>query len=104
MIGLAVMLAAAGPGWETGNSLLSDCQSDNPAKQAFCLGYVGAIGDWTQSDPRLGSRVCLPAGGVRSQMVDVVVKYLKDNPAERAKGASLLVVLALREAFPCPQT
>ncbi|WP_363117903.1 Rap1a/Tai family immunity protein [Marivita sp. XM-24bin2] len=45
--------------------------------------------------------VCLPLGVERGQMIDVVIKYLDANPAQRHNPARMLTWLALLEAFPC---
>ena len=35
------------------------------------------------------------------QIVDVVVKYLKDHPENRHSDAAILVAVALMKTFPC---
>ncbi len=46
--------------------------------------------------------VCIPTERVSlGQLGRVVVKYLKDHPEEEHDAAVVLVVVALREAFPC---
>jgi hypothetical protein len=37
----------------------------------------------------------------QKQMMDVVVKYLKENPAERSGQAAVLSFIALTGAFKC---
>jgi hypothetical protein len=44
---------------------------------------------------------CLPQGVTNGQMVDVICKFLRDNPAERHKLGSDLTMNALVTAFPC---
>lgn len=46
-------------------------------------------------------KACLPNSATRPQLVDVVSKFLRDNPAERHNEAQGLVVRALATAFPC---
>ena len=47
------------------------------------------------------SNYCLPANVTRRQLVDVMTKYLQDNPAQRHRMAFGLVLSALEAAFPC---
>ena len=47
------------------------------------------------------SNHCLPGNVTRRQLMDVVTKYLRDNPAQRHLPAPGLVVSALEAAFPC---
>lgn len=47
------------------------------------------------------SQFCVPKGATRGQVTDVFCKYLKDNPAERQKNATKLMVTALNRVWPC---
>jgi hypothetical protein len=47
--------------------------------------------------------VCLPVGVTLGQVEDVVVKYLKDNPAERNKPFAGLIGVAAATSWPCSQ-
>src|SRR5215468_10636593 len=59
------------------------------------IGYVEAIFDSHET------QLC-PTGNVSSrQVTSIVAKYLNDNPAEWGKPANILVLIALRRAFPC---
>lgn len=44
---------------------------------------------------------CRPEGVINQQLVDVVVKYLVQQPEKRASAASELIIAALNQAFPC---
>jgi hypothetical protein len=87
----------------TGNDLLESCES-NDFKQAFCLGYITGVTDLDGAD---GSafperrRSCVAENVSNGQVRDVVVKYLKDHPEERHIQASILIVKAMAQAFPC---
>jgi hypothetical protein len=35
--------------------------------------------------------------------MDIVVKFLRDRPADRRHNADALVALAMAQAFPCPK-
>jgi hypothetical protein len=103
-----------------GNELLSKCEAaerwvthqgtdDDPANGSYCLGFIDGVmllaTDTTvrlvDSDHR-SSLPCAPAEGLTTgQAMRVVLKYLNSHPETLHKSAQLLVVLALREAFPC---
>jgi hypothetical protein len=88
----------------TGNDLLESCGSAGHFGQAFCLGYVAGVTDLDGPD---GSafperrRSCVAENVSNGQVRDVVVKYLKDHPEERHIQASILIVKAMAQAFPC---
>jgi len=97
----------------TGNDLLNDMSASNP-QQVFAMGYVAgaaeAIRDVIDAQ-RLSNNqrkgllptYCSPGAGIpREQLLDIVKKYLLDNPASRHDGADVQVYAALTEAFPCP--
>lgn len=46
-------------------------------------------------------KICTPQGATVRQLVAVVSKYLKDNPSKWDQPAVVLVMNALRQAFPC---
>ena len=50
---------------------------------------------------KVKSKYCLPNAADFNQITRVVEKYLENNPAKLHESASLLMSLALREAFPC---
>jgi len=93
----------------TGNDLLESCESGGHSEQAFfnqafCLGYITGVTDIDGVD---GSafperrRSCVPENVTNGQVKDVVVKYLKEHPEERHIQASILIVKAVAQAFPC---
>jgi hypothetical protein len=110
---LALGESATGP---DGTELLRSCsatikQADgselSPSEiiqSAYCIGYVSGVLDgltllnWKGGE----TPVCLPAGGVgNEQAVRVVVKYLRENPAELHVSARVSVLVAIGEAFKC---
>ena len=46
---------------------------------------------------------CRPNSSTVNQLIDVVGKYLKENPKIRHVNAGILVLEALQEAYPCPE-
>lgn len=105
----------------TGNELLAICeQSENDlAQSGFCMGYVlGAVegikwgvsvplmmgGKSTESVEETGNVLlgfCLSPDATLGQFRDIVMKFLRDNPASRHDSARFLVQMAMRDAFPC---
>jgi Rap1a immunity proteins len=59
--------------------------------------------EWQLSQPTATARFlpCLPDGTGSEQAIRIVVKYLNSHPEKLHKDAHILVVEALREAFPC---
>jgi len=109
---------------ENGNDLMVQCQSAvkffdheqldgaDHVHAAYCIGYVSAILDldamWLGMDKKAGVKnlsvhICSPDGGgvAVSQAVRILVKWLKNNPEKLDWRGETVVVLALRQAFPC---
>lgn len=79
-----------------GNRLLSNYQ--DPEVKLSAAGYILGVHDTLD-----GIFFCSPDNATPVQIVDVAIKYLKDNPAKRNKASNLLVVDALKDAWPCPK-
>ena len=88
--------------FENGNQLLQSCTQTDTFSQALCMGYVEGIADevaLVQSFNKSPS--CIPPGVVVKQLVDVVVKSLRQKPETRNSEAALLATAAFAEAWPC---
>ena len=89
----------------SGNDLLRDCTNDNVrASQSFCVGFIagawaGALIEGSVYHPGKPNFV-IPNEANLSQLKDVVVKFLNEHPEQRHLPAGVLVLLALKEAFP----
>jgi hypothetical protein len=83
---------------KSGNDLVADCQLKIPVAEGYCYGYVHGAHD------ALGmiTEFCSPDDVVGKQLVDIVMKYLKENPENLHYNAASLVTSALIRAFPCP--
>jgi len=88
--------------FHSANELYASCDPDPRA--SACTEYVAGVTDGLWALDSHLTEICLPDGVVLSQTVDVVVKWLKDNPAQRHYSASSDIEVALREAFPCEPT
>jgi len=89
----------------SGNDLLRDCTNENvKASQSFCVGFIagtwsGAAIEGADYHPNKPNFV-IPNEADLRQLKDVVVKFLNGHPEERHLSAGVLVLLALKEAFP----
>jgi hypothetical protein len=89
----------------SGNDLLRDCTDEsNQVTWSFCMGFIsgtwaGAILVGNAYHPDKPNFVIPPEANL-SQVKDVVVKFLKDHAAQRHLSAGVLLLLALKEAFP----
>ena len=97
MIGL-IMLMAASTGFD-GNALYGQCRSRG-VDQIGCMSYIDGVADGvTMMMPH--SAICLPDGITRGRLQDLVTAFLQGHPDRRKEAASLLVMQALHEAYPC---
>lgn len=80
------------------NEIYAQCDSARGSNASYmCLGYVTGIIDILSEL----KQVCTPPQVTVEQAKDVALKYLRDNPKDRAYTASSEIYLALTEAFPC---
>lgn len=114
VLAVAAMVWAVGA-MADGNALIGQCQSaielveskrtDDLYGAGRCAGLVTATVETVtimNSFHNVKPAICFPAGGIPPiQMVRVVVKYLKNNPATLDQNESSLVILAVLESFPC---
>jgi hypothetical protein len=126
---VATSLSIAGPAdaaahYLTGNDLYSSCQSPSGSALRYgCFSYIQGVVDAEDEEVTLakvqqavqqgqhqplyqgatGHFWCIPPEVALSQVVDVVVQFLHDHPAERHAGAAGLVNGALTKAWPCHQ-
>ena len=118
-----ILCAATYSRAQDGNQLLEQCNfainfvdapsavtSQQGEAGMYCLGFVRGILDtvalWQTADALYKNRVspgrpCLPEGISTVQGVRIVVKYLKDHPEKLHYENTLLVMTALKGAFPC---
>lgn len=115
----------------TGNALKEWCEDPEEVFQALCAVYIegvrggleyGAISTYLDFISRIVFElseqtysevkalrtsdllgICQPAGVTGDQIIDVVKKFLEENPERRHEDASALVYSALFDAFPCPE-
>lgn len=99
---------------DDGNYLLEQCQSfiklvdserDYIAVNAgACGGFVQGVSDtiyFLGDELPKEAKFCEPNGTTNTQLVRIVVKYLKDNPKLLNTSKTSLVWSALQDAYPC---
>jgi hypothetical protein len=117
------ILAAALLGWTctagafTGNELWDTHQRSAPNRNTNLLFYVQAIMDSQVEYGALYEKVpirvarngavtpppaCAPDGATYGQAYDIAIKYVEESPSVRHLDAHVLVLVALRRAWPCP--
>jgi hypothetical protein len=106
LVGFMIPVAAAPdkPDISHGNGLLQACTSDVVLDEMVCFGYVqGVIDTLAYYDPAAAQSICTPYPSVtKGQEEEIVVKYLKENPATRHLDSPKLIDDAMHGAFPCP--
>ena len=90
--------------FQSGNSLLTKCESEAPFDVGICIGYLMSVGDtyttaaaWEGFEPY----ICMPDTVTAGQLQKIWIKYANEYPEELHFSASSLVLLAYRQAFPC---
>jgi hypothetical protein len=95
----------------SGNFMLPHCARDPTAPEttksdimywSICSGIITALVNVGPS-MRPEFAICVPKGTTRGQWQSVVVKYLRDHPAQLHNEFVTLAVVALRETWPCVQ-
>lgn len=92
-------------GYDTGNRLFEDCNSENYFNRGYCGGYIVGIVDTIEAMQASGllpkKALCIPEGATKGQIADVVRQHLADHPERRHLDSGSLVPEALNAAFPC---
>lgn len=85
--------------FETGNTLYSSCK--NGTSIAYIMGVTDGlmlIGNIQGSNIKFA---CLPSAATAGQINDIVCKYLRENPENRAQIAPVIIWNALAPSFKC---
>ena len=83
---------------------IKDTRDVNAFRAGYCMAFVeGVLRGWEASAYVRDAPVnyCMPAGVTLAQIVRVVVKSLRDNPAELRGRAEVSVIAAVQKAYPC---
>jgi hypothetical protein len=79
-----------------------DAEALQYTQMAFCVGAIAGIAA-TAPNLELGSRFCVPYEATRAATVAVVVRYLETHTERLQEDFFVLVLQALRRAWPCPK-
>jgi hypothetical protein len=114
LAGLTVLLvASSASAWERGDQMLWACKGEGPEPEnailgkVTCAAYLSGFLDSHSlavglGDSRKQMNFCLPPAGISNdQAMRVVIKWLEAHPEELHESSRMLVLLALRDAFPC---
>ena len=107
----------------SGNAYLRECSviekdlkdlTQADMKYVFaCIGYTEGVLDGVHAEDGFQTAItgkpqtapfCVPDAADNGQIVRITLKYIRNNPEEAHKTTSVLIVEALREAFPCVAT
>lgn len=80
-----------------GDQLLQNCQDRGPE----CVGYITGVADTLEMVAPSLTSICRPSTVEFEQIVDVLISWLTEHPAERHRPAAALAGLAFGEAWPC---
>jgi len=106
-----LLVGEARADFTSGNRLWDACQANDKAnvndavKAIFCTSYILGAAETFQAlhEANQVTYYCVPSGVENGQVEDVVKLYLRDHPETRQKSAPTLVMLALKEKFPCQE-
>ena len=88
-----------GDHFETGKTLLGSVET-------YRRGYVAGAADSARFFEKADNRttICIPKDANPGQLVDALNKFIAHQPEDRDMPAALLVLLAMRQAWPCSET
>lgn len=87
-----------------GSDLLRLCSAASGSSDLnFCFGYIEGVRDglvWMAVAEKSKVSAAIPDKTTKEQLKGIVVKYLNEHPERRQRSAGLLVLIALKHAFP----
>jgi len=96
---------------DNGNEFYSECDNYQNGGHAFSMCIAYAYGIWNGAGTmamihgfeKTGDLFqCTPPDVTNQQLLDVALKYMRDNPAERHRSSTELFLAAWLNAWPCP--
>ena len=107
-VGVGLIYGTASAAFMSGNDLhqlMQGSKVHQAQANSFVIGVYDAIRVAHGADDRAKREKMLcvsdKPGIVSGQVIDVVQKYLRDNPENRNESAASLVWVALNRAWPC---
>jgi|JI10StandDraft_1071094.scaffolds.fasta_scaffold170890_3 hypothetical protein len=100
---------------DVGKDLLRECSSNEKLSTFHCYAYVRGLVDGinaaqgfqkqyneiNKASSIFAARFCIPNDVVFTQIVDVIVLHIKNNPKNQLAPAGVVSVVALKDAWPC---
>jgi hypothetical protein len=109
--GLFALPAMAAPatapfGYQTAGQLAERCADGSPASTGYCFAYIAAVHDSVRAyEIWLSQReFCPPPGVVQADLRRAFLGYVAAYPASRTGQAASVIVVALKETYPCGAT
>lgn len=68
---------------------------------AYLSGALTMLGLWRRLTEKRPLAICEPPAATTGQMAAIVSRYLSERPQDRHYGISVVMAMALAEAFPC---
>ena len=87
----------------TGNDIHEMCGAEGNYAQGACMGFIIGVERSLEGAKRgmNGLVFCRAKGVNNGQTIDVVKRWLKNNPSKRHFTAPSVIAGALSDAFPC---
>lgn len=88
----------------TGNGFLQTCRDQINVENAFRIGMCfGYLDGWLSRDAASmeDRSVCRPKNVPNRQLMDIILKYLENNPEKRHLMIDYAIHGSLSQAFPC---
>lgn len=85
-----------------GDDFLAVCQYDNDHPPDVCLAYIaGVAGTLALNWSDTGQRICVPDNATLRTTLDLVLRYIKDNPEKRNQKTIFLVAQVTIKKYVC---
>jgi hypothetical protein len=91
----------------TARELLTHCVSSSLTRrgreqQRYCRGFVSGVEEALRLST--AAPLCVPPGEAARNIADAYIRYAGRRTTDLEKPAALIVVEALEDAYPCPQS
>lgn len=96
---------ASGPiGYFTAGKLADRCQEDSAYSMSYCFAYLAAVHDTARAyEVWLSEKeFCIPPAISQDDLRKTYLAHLAANPGHRLGQAGSVIIVALKEAYPCP--
>jgi len=93
------------PAMQRAEELVWSCTDETPSSRVFCMAYMAGMLDAYTVISGLYPQAkfaCIPETGISGeQVMNIFIKWVKDHPEKQHIPARTIVLLSLRDAFPC---